>query len=82
MDEKLRRGDEITIWFSNNDWPQGYAQCTYSGKRNGKHYFTSDTYGWRYIVDVQANTVICDKNPEHVYQINNDTCWVRCLPQQ
>lgn len=80
MLEKLRRGDCITIHFKAPDYANGYALCVYSGKRNGKHYFVSETYGWRYIVDVAANTVICDYSPEKVYEIDDATGWVKYLP--
>lgn len=81
MHERLKRGDSLMIDFKSADWPFGYALCTYSGKRKGKHIFISETYGWKYIVDIQSNTVICSENPEKVYQIDNTTGWANRLSQ-
>ncbi len=71
----FRKGDEVTIHFSSPNFPHGYAMCTYSHQMDGKHYFTSNTYDWEYIVDPVSNTVVNTYNPGKVYQINNSTGW-------
>ena len=77
----IAKGDGIMIRFGTPDWPYGFALCTYTGKRKGKHTFLSETYGWKYIVDLQANTVICTQNPDKVYEIDNSTGWADRLPR-
>lgn len=75
MHVPLKKGDDVTIHFKSPDWPYGYASCTYAGQKDGKHIFESNTYSWKYIVDAQANTVICDENPNKVYELDNSTGW-------
>lgn len=80
-EDKLQRGESICIHFKSEDWPYGYAQCTYLGQRGGKHIFESDTYGWKYFVDPAANTVVNEENPDKIYELDNVTGWTKYLPE-
>lgn len=79
-EEKIRKGDDITIHFEDGDWKNCYADCRYDGKRNGKHVFTSNTYGWKFTIDVETGTVVNSYNPDKIMKVNNETGWMRFLP--
>lgn len=79
-EEKLAKGDYINIHFEDGLWKNCYALCRYDGMKNGHHIFISETYGWKYVVDVETGVVVNTYNPEKIMKVNNETNWMRFLP--
>lgn len=76
---KLQIGDDCTIWFEEEKNPYCYADCRYDGKHNGKWCFTSNTYGWKFFIDVKTGEVT-NSDFTRKMKVNNDTGWMKVLP--
>ena len=78
----LSIGNIVCIHFIMEGGETGHAYCEYLGKRNGKHVFESELYGWKYIVDIEADTVTHRHgSTTNVWKIDHDyTSWLDMLP--
>ena len=78
-ENKWEPGDSVTLWWDNPAWSKTspcYASCSYWGKRrDGKYKFISDTYGWTFLLDVDAMTVTTPQGKVH--PVNNDSGWLK-----
>jgi len=78
------KGDSVTLWWSNPQWSEtspSFAACMYAGqRRDGKYRFISDTYGWTYLLDVDAMTITTPKG--QTYPVFNDNGWLKAPIQE
>ena len=82
--EKLQKGDYISIHWENGDRPGFAYDLRYKGRNKEKGYvFESTIYGWNYIVDCKKETVtFCGygKKDWATHPVDNSTGWLRYLP--
>lgn len=78
----LRRGDQITIRWTDPAGEDGYALVTYEGLAplDRSHVFRSVVYGWTYTVSRHLDKILQENHPYEPLKPDNSTGWMRYLP--
>lgn len=78
----LRRGDKITIWWTDADGNDGYALVMYEGTSplDRSYVFRSAVYGWTYTLSRDLDTIVQENHPLEPLKPDNSTGWMRYMP--